>query len=103
MAIKIILLVLFFSSMIGVGVYSRKHAGNVNDFVLGGRAVGPWLTAFAYGTSYFSAISTVLGSISIDEVTITPTGLERKKSSSLRVLSSGSIWDIKRFSVFPII
>ncbi|MDR2597221.1 MAG: sodium:solute symporter, partial [Treponema sp.] len=25
-------------------------------FVLGGRAVGPWLTAFAYGTSYFSAV-----------------------------------------------
>lgn len=42
--------------MIGVGFYSRKHAGNVNDFVLGGRSVGPWLTAFAYGTSYFSAV-----------------------------------------------
>jgi len=24
--------------------------------VLGGRSVGPWLTAFAYGTSYFSAV-----------------------------------------------
>lgn len=39
-----------------MGVYSRKHATNVNDFVLGGRSVGPWLTAFAYGTSYFSAV-----------------------------------------------
>jgi len=53
---KIIFLVIFFAIMIGVGVYSRKHATNVNDFVLGGRAVGPWLTAFAYGTSYFSAV-----------------------------------------------
>jgi len=53
---KIIFLVLFFGSMIAVGLYSRKHATNVNDFVLGGRAVGPWLTAFAYGTSYFSAV-----------------------------------------------
>ena len=42
--------------MIAVGLYSRKHATNVNDFVLGGRSVGPWLTAFAYGTSYFSAV-----------------------------------------------
>lgn len=42
--------------MMGVGIYSRKHATNVNDFVLGGRSVGPWLTAFAYGTSYFSAV-----------------------------------------------
>ncbi|MCR5627623.1 MAG: sodium/solute symporter [Lachnospiraceae bacterium] len=56
MFIKILLLVLFFAIMISVGIYSRKHATNVNDFVLGGRKVGPWLTAFAYGTSYFSAV-----------------------------------------------
>lgn len=56
MAIKIIMLVLFFGVMIGVGVYCRKHATDVNGFVLGGRSVGPWLTAFAYGTSYFSAV-----------------------------------------------
>lgn len=56
MLVKIILLAVFFIIMIGVGVYSRKHATNVNDFVLGGRSVGPWLTAFAYGTSYFSAV-----------------------------------------------
>jgi SSS family solute:Na+ symporter len=56
MAVKIILLVVFFAIMLGVGIYSRKHTKNVNDFVLGGRGVGPWLTAFAYGTSYFSAV-----------------------------------------------
>ena len=56
MITKIGFLVVFFAVMIGVGLYSRKHATNVNDFVLGGRAVGPWLTAFAYGTSYFSAV-----------------------------------------------
>ena len=56
MITKIIFLVIFFASMIAVGLYSRKHATNVNDFVLGGRTVGPWLTAFAYGTSYFSAV-----------------------------------------------
>jgi SSS family solute:Na+ symporter len=56
MAIKIILLVIFFASMIGIGVYCHKKATDVNGFVLGGRSVGPWLTAFAYGTSYFSAV-----------------------------------------------
>lgn len=56
MAIKVALLIAFFAIMIAVGLYSRKHAGNVTDFVLGGRKVGPWLTAFAYGTSYFSAV-----------------------------------------------
>ena len=56
MVTKIIFLIVFFASMLAVGLYSRKHATNVNDFVLGGRTVGPWLTAFAYGTSYFSAV-----------------------------------------------
>lgn len=51
-----ILVVGFFALMIAVGLYCRKHATNVNGFVLGGRNVGPWLTAFAYGTSYFSAV-----------------------------------------------
>lgn len=54
--IKIIMLVIFFGVMIGIGLYCRKHATDVNGFVLGGRNVGPWLTAFAYGTSYFSAV-----------------------------------------------
>ncbi|MBR5421113.1 MAG: sodium/solute symporter [Lachnospiraceae bacterium] len=53
---KILMLLLFFGVMIGVGLYSRRHSTNVNDFVLGGRKVGPWLTAFAFGTSYFSAV-----------------------------------------------
>ena len=51
-----ILLVIFFAIMIGVGIYTRKSATDVNGFVLGGRSVGPWLTAFAFGTSYFSAV-----------------------------------------------
>ena len=51
MFIKILMLVVFFGIMIGVGFYSRKHASDVDGFVLGGRSVGPWLTAFAYGTS----------------------------------------------------
>jgi SSS family transporter len=56
MALKILMLVAFFAVMVGVGFYCRAHATDVNGFVLGGRSVGPWLTAFAYGTSYFSAV-----------------------------------------------
>ena len=56
MALKVIMLVVFFAIMVGVGLYCRKNSTDVNGFVLGGRAVGPWLTAFAYGTSYFSAV-----------------------------------------------
>ena len=56
MFIKLGLLVAFFAVTIAIGLYCRKHSTDVNGFVLGGRSVGPWLTAFAYGTSYFSAV-----------------------------------------------
>ena len=56
MFIKVLLTIIFLAVMIGVGLYTRKQASSVEGFVLGGRAVGPWLTAFAFGTSYFSAV-----------------------------------------------
>jgi len=56
MFVTTVMLVVFFAVMIGIGFYCRRHATDVNGFVLGGRSVGPWLTAFAYGTSYFSAV-----------------------------------------------
>ncbi len=56
MLIKVILQLVLFAEMVGIGLYCRKNATDVNGFVLGGRSVGPWLTAFAYGTSYFSAV-----------------------------------------------
>ncbi|MBO4404804.1 MAG: sodium:solute symporter, partial [Treponema sp.] len=56
MFIKIFLLVLFFVIFIFVGIKCRSASKNVSGYVLGGRTVGPWLTAFAYGTSYFSAV-----------------------------------------------
>ncbi len=56
MLVKILFIVVFLAVTIGVGVYCRKKATDVNGFVLGGRAVGPWLTAFSFGTSYFSAV-----------------------------------------------
>ena len=55
-AIKLGMLIIFFGIMLGTGFYCRRHSTDVNGFVLGGRSVGPWLTAFAYGTSYFSAV-----------------------------------------------
>lgn len=55
-AIMVCMIVLFCGVMVFVGVYCRRKARDVSGFVLGGRSVGPWLTAFTYGTSYFSAV-----------------------------------------------
>ncbi|MCL1795899.1 MAG: sodium:solute symporter [Clostridia bacterium] len=56
MFIKVSLLVVFFIVTVFIGLYFRKRAANVNDFVLAGRNVGPWITAFSYGATYFSAV-----------------------------------------------
>jgi SSS family solute:Na+ symporter len=53
---KLVMMLIFVAATVGIGIACRRHAGNVNSFVLGGRNVGPWLTAFAYGTSYFSSV-----------------------------------------------
>ncbi len=53
---KWLILILYFAIMIGIGIYCKQRTKNVSDFVLGGRNLGAWFTAFAYGTSYFSAV-----------------------------------------------
>lgn len=49
-------LIVYLLVMIGIGWYYKQKNKSVSDFVLGGRTLGPWFTAFAYGTSYFSAV-----------------------------------------------
>lgn len=55
-AICLLFIVIFFIVTIAIAIYSRRHTKSVGSFVLGGRSVGPWITAFAYGTTYFSAV-----------------------------------------------
>ncbi len=50
------LLVLFFVVMIAIGVWGQRKTSTLGDFFLGGRSIGPWVSAFAYGTTYFSAV-----------------------------------------------
>ena len=50
------MVVIFVGVAVGVGVLCRRHTSSVDGFILGGRSVGPWLSAFAFGTSYFSAV-----------------------------------------------
>ena len=50
-----ILLLLFLTVMVCVGIWGMRKTTTLNDFFLGGRSVGPWMSAFAYGTTYFSA------------------------------------------------
>ncbi len=56
MVSKVLLVLVFVAVAVGVGVYCRRSTKTVDGFLLGGRKVGPWMSAFAYGTSYFSAV-----------------------------------------------
>ena len=56
MIAKILMMAVFIAAVVVIGLRTRNSAGSVEGFVLGGRNVGPWLSAFAFGTSYFSAV-----------------------------------------------
>ncbi|MGI6045386.1 MAG: sodium:solute symporter family protein [Eggerthellaceae bacterium] len=56
MIIKLCMILIFVGVAVGVGFYCRRSTTSVDGFVLGGRNVGPWLSAFGFGTSYFSAV-----------------------------------------------
>ena len=52
----IILVAVYIALMLGAGIWGARRTKTLGDFFLGGRSFGPWMTAFAYGTSYFSAV-----------------------------------------------
>jgi Na+/proline symporter len=51
----LVLMVLFILGMVGIGLWGMRRTATLGDFFLGGRTIGPWISAFAYGTTYFSA------------------------------------------------
>ena len=54
--VTIIALIIFACLITGIGLYSWRKTQTIEGFLLGGRNVGPWVSAFSYGTSYFSAV-----------------------------------------------
>ena len=54
--VKTIVLVLYVAMIITVGVIGMRKTKSFSDFFLGGRGIGPWMTAFTYAASYFSAV-----------------------------------------------
>ena len=54
--IGIVFLAIFLAVMVTVGIWGMRRTKTLGDFFLGGRTVGPWISAAAYGTTYFSAV-----------------------------------------------
>lgn len=56
MILKIVILSLYALLIVFIGIRGLKQTKSFNDFFLGGGKVGPWMSAFSYGTAYFSAV-----------------------------------------------
>lgn len=54
--IYVFIVVVYVLLMLGIGYWCMRRTRSVGDFFLGGRSLGPWMSAFAYGTTYFSAV-----------------------------------------------
>lgn len=53
---KFVLLGVYALALCAIAFVSRSKSKTLGDFFLGGRKTGPWMSAFAYGTTYFSAV-----------------------------------------------
>ena len=57
MVLDYIILALYAVAMVGIAIYTKNRSGSVDDFLLAGKkGLNGWMTAFAYGTTYFSAV-----------------------------------------------
>ncbi len=52
----VIALCIYATAMALIGCISYGKSKTLDGFLIGGRNIGPWVTAFAYGTTYFSAV-----------------------------------------------
>ena len=52
----IIALCLYAAAMAAIGCISFRKSKTLDGFLVGGRRIGAWSTAFAYGSAYFSAV-----------------------------------------------
>ena len=57
----IAVLFLYVAILMGVGIWSVRRTQSAADFILGGRTVGPWVTALSYIAVYFSSVLIIGG------------------------------------------
>ncbi|QGT99555.1 Sodium/proline symporter [Candidatus Syntrophocurvum alkaliphilum] len=56
MFLKVVMISFYIALIVGLSLYTRSKTKTIDDFVVGNRSVGPWISAFSFGTAYFSAV-----------------------------------------------
>lgn len=57
----IAVLFVYIGILMGIGIWSARRTVSVNDFVIGGRTIGPWVTALSFIAVYFSSVLIIGG------------------------------------------
>ncbi|MBN1163076.1 MAG: sodium/proline symporter [Candidatus Krumholzibacteriota bacterium] len=57
----IVVLVVYIGVLIGIGLWSARRASTVEHFIIGGRSIGPWVTALSFIAVYFSSVLIIGG------------------------------------------
>lgn len=56
MLFRILVIAVYALMIVGIGITGLRRTRTFTDYFLGGGKIGPWMTAFTYGTAYFSAV-----------------------------------------------
>ena len=57
MVLDYIILIIYALSMVAIAIYTKNRSKSVDDFLFAGKkGLNGWMSAFAYGTTYFSAV-----------------------------------------------
>ena len=57
MWLNYLVLALYVVALIGIAIYTRRKINSSDDFLLAGKkGINGWMSAFSYGTTYFSAV-----------------------------------------------
>jgi SSS family solute:Na+ symporter len=57
----IVMLFLYIAVLMGIGIWSIRRTKTASDFILGGRTLGPWVTALSFIAVYFSSVLIIGG------------------------------------------
>lgn len=60
-AVHVLVLGLYLALLFVIGLVSRRQAKSAAGFYLGGRSIGPWVTAFSFVAAYFSSVVIIGG------------------------------------------
>lgn len=61
MLVYVIVLVVYLGLLVAIGVVTSGRSRNAGDFAIGGRSVGPWVTALSFVAAYYSSVVIIGG------------------------------------------